>query len=197
VNPAAYLNQIFMPRERKQRGHKPAEKRRLEKEEEERKYLEAQERDVLFYDRPKNPFGLLTHEDERFFSEVHEEFKKNELDDEDAKDAFIQNVFTEMKGKELKIATSPVSKFFESLLPLCPRSELQRIMMVFKGHTRELAIHRFGSFALEKIAGHAGIWISKDLDGTVEDQQNEEWESLEKLFQSMVEVAPTASVLRW
>ena len=180
-----------MPRERKGRGQKQAEKRRLEREETERKYLAAQERDVLFYDRPKNPFGLLTHEDERFFSEVNEEFKKNQWDDEDAKEAFIQNVFAEMKGKELKIATSPVSKFFESLLPLCPRDELQRIMSVFKGHTRELAIHRFGSFALEKISGHAGFWISEELDGTVEVETNvDDSEPLQKLFEGMVEVVP-------
>jgi hypothetical protein len=180
-----------MPRERKGRGHKHAEKRKLEREEEERKYIEAQERDVLFYDRPKNPFGLLTHDDERFFSEVNEEFKKNQWDDMDAKEAFIQNVLTEMKGKELKIATSPVSKFFEQLLPLCSRSEFRRIMTVFQGHTRELAIHRFGSFVLEKISGHAGFWISKELDGAVENEPEEDSsDSLQKLFEGMVEVTP-------
>jgi hypothetical protein len=178
-----------MPRERKQRGHRHAEKRKLEREEEEKKYLESQERDVLFYDRPKNPFGLLTREDEKFFFEVYDEFKKDQWDDPDAKEAFAQNVFVEMKGKELKVATSQVGRFFEMLLAQSPKSELQRIMEIFKGHAVELAKHRFGSYALEKIAGHAGIWISKELDGTLEEEETEvQAESVEKLFDDMVGV---------
>lgn len=178
-----------MPRERKQRGHRHAEKRKAEREEEEKKYLESQERDVLFYDRPKNPFGLLTREDEKFFFEVYEEFKKDQWDDEDAKETFMKNVFMEMRGKELKVATSKVGKFLEILLAQSPRSEIQRIMTVFKGHVRELARHRFGSYALEKIAGHVGIWISKDIEGTsVEETQEEQLESLEKLFVDIVQV---------
>ena len=186
-----------MPRERKQRGHKHAEKRKLERDEEEKKYIQSQERDVLFYDRPKNPFGLLTREDEKFFFEVYDEFKKNEWDDEDAKEAFMRNVFVEMRGKELKVATSQVGKFLEMLLVQCPRSEIQRIMTVFKGHTRELARHRFGSFALEKIAGHVGVWISKDIEGTAveEEPEEEQFESFEKLFMDMMEVPQ--SILRY
>jgi hypothetical protein len=179
-----------MPRERKQRGHKHAEKRKLEREEEERKYLESQERDVLFYDRPKNPFGLLTRADETFFFEVYDEFKKDQWDDEDAKEAFIQNVLVEMKGKELKIATSQVGKFLEILLAQCPKSEVQRIMTVFKGHARELARHRFGSYALEKVSGNFGVWISREIEGTVaeESELDEQLEPLDKLFIGFVEV---------
>lgn len=178
-----------MPRERKQRGHKHAEKRKTEKEEQEKKYLELQERDVLFYDRPKFPFGLLTREDERFFFEVYDEFKKNQWDDEDAKEAFVKNVFAEMKGKELKVATHKVGQFLETLLSLSPRSEVQRIMIVFKGHVKELARHRFGSYSLEKIAGHVGVYVSKDIEGiNEEEEQDEQLESLEKLFVDIVEV---------
>ena len=179
-----------MPRERKQRGHKHAEKRRLEKEQEEQKYLENQEREALFYHRPKNPFGLLTRADEKFFNEVAEEFKKNEWHDQDAKDAFMRNVFVEMKGKELKIATSYVGRFLEMLLAECPRTEVRKLMTVFKGHVLELARHRFGSYVLEKIAGHVGVWASKDIEGTVvkEDEETEPLESLDALFLEMVEV---------
>jgi hypothetical protein len=185
-----------MPRERKQRGHRHAEKRKFEREEEEQKYIESQERDILFNDRPKNPFGLLTHEDEKFFFEVYDEFKKDQWDDADAKEAFVANVFVEMKGKELKVATSQVGRFFEMLLAQSPRSELQRIMEIFQGHTVELAKHRFGSYALEKIAGHAGVWISKELDGTLEGEEGEvQLESVEKLFENMVGVVSSVSLL--
>jgi hypothetical protein len=183
-----------MPRERKQRGHRHAEKRKLEREEEEKQYVANQERDVLFYDRPKNPFGLLTPEEEKYFFEVYDEFKKDEWDDEDAKEAFMQNVFAEMKGKELKVATSQLGKFFEMLLARCPRSELVRIMEVFKGHTVELARHRFGSYALEKVAGHAGVWISKEIDGTLGFETQQPSSSLLELFVGMVEVTPPQSV---
>jgi hypothetical protein len=179
-----------MPRERKQRGHRHAEKRKLEREDEEKQYLEIQERDVLFYDRPMNPFGMLTREDEKFFFEVYDEFKKDQWEDEDAHEAFMSNVFLEMKGKELKVATSQLGRFFEMLLARCPRREFGRIMMVFKGHTKELARHRFGSYALEKITGHAGVWISKELDGTLADEGDQDLsESIEKLLVDMVEVS--------
>ena len=184
-----------MPRERKQRGHRHAEKRKVEREEEEQKYIESQERDVLFYDRPKNPFGLLTREDEKFFFEVYDEFKKNQWDDADAKEAFVANVFAEMKGEELKVATSQVGRFFEMLLAQSPRSELQRIMEIFQGHTVELAKHRFGSYALEKIAGHAGVWILQ-LDMGVEQEEGEtQLDTIDKLFENMVGVFPSVSLL--
>jgi nucleolar protein 9 len=177
-----------MPRERKQRGHRHAEKRKVEREEVEQKYIESQERDVLFYDRPKNPFGLLTREDEKFFFEVYDEFKKNQWDDADAKETFVANVFVEMKGKELKVATSQVGRFFEMLLGQSPRSELQRIMEIFQGHTVELAKHRFGSYALEKIAGHAGVWILQ-LDRAVEQEEvGGQLDTIDKLFENMVGV---------
>ena len=68
-------------------------------------------------------------------------------------------------------------------------------MTVFKGHARELARHRFGSFALEKIAGHAGVSISRDIEGTSfeEEQQEERFESFEKLFADIVEVLLSSS----
>lgn len=179
-----------MPRERKQRGHKHAEKRKLEKEQEEKQYLENQERETLFYDRPKNPFGFLSREDEKFFGEVADEFKKNEWDDQDAKEAFMRNVFVEMKGKELKVATSFVGRFLEMLLAQCPRSEVQKLMTVFKGHIVELARHRFGSYVLEKIVGHVGVWALKDIEGTLvkEEEETERLESIDQLFTELVEV---------
>ena len=184
------VSPAHMPRERKQRGHKHAEKRKLEKEQEEKKYLENQERENLFYDRPKNPFGLLTREDEKFFSEVAQEFKKNEWDDQDAKEAFVRNVFVEMRGKELKIATSYVGRFLEMLLARCSRSEIRRLMIVFKGHVLELARHRFGSYVLEKVVGHVGLWASTDVEGTVvkEEEETERLESIDQLFSEIVEV---------
>jgi nucleolar protein 9 len=179
-----------MPRPKQQRGHRHAEKRKAERGEEERKYLASQERDSLFYSRPKNPFGLLTREDERFFSEVSSEFKKNEWLDDDAKEAFMNNVFLEMRGKELKIVTSHVGQFLEMLLAQCPKKELARIIMVFRGHMKELARHRLGSFALEKVAGYSGIWISRDIEksGVKEEGDGEQIESLEILFGEIVEV---------
>lgn len=179
-----------MPRERKQRGHRHAEKRKLDREEEEQKYLESQERDRLFYDRPKNPFGFLTREEEKYFFEVYDEFKKDQWDDEDSKEAFVQNVLAEMKGKELKVATSQVGRFFEMLLARSSRSDMQRIMGIFKGHSVELAKHRFGSFTLEKIAGHAGIWTSKEIEGNIEDEDSaENMKSVGEMFLEMVEVS--------
>jgi nucleolar protein 9 len=182
-----------MPRERKQRGHKHAEKRRTDRLDQEKKFIESQERASLFHDRPKNPFGLLTREDERFFGEVYDEFKKNEWPDEDAKEAFVNNVLVEMKGKELRVATSQVGQFLEVLLPLCPREEVRRIMSVFTGHYVELSRHRFGSFALERIAGHCGLWISEEpsnLGTTTLPDGNEDPQSrsLESLFVDMVGV---------
>lgn len=178
-----------MPHEHQRRGRKHAEKRRLEREEEERKYLASQERDVLFYDRPKHPFGMLTREDEKFFGEVYEVFKKNQWDDEDAKEAFMKNVFVEMRGKELRIATNPVGRFLELMLAHSSKSEIQRLMIAFKGHALELAKHRLGSFTLEKLSGHVGIWISKDMEGTAtNDLESQHMESLEKLFVGFAEV---------
>lgn len=178
-----------MPKERRHRGHKSAEKRKREREEEEKTYLLAQERDYALYNRPKHPFGILSHADERFFSEVGDEFEKSTWVDEDAKEVFLKNVFLEMKGKELAIATNgPVGQFLEMLLPHCPMSELQRIMAVFKGHVKELARHRFGSFALEKIAGYVATRINSQEPGMRDKGEDMTLQSVEQLFIDMIEV---------
>lgn len=94
-----------------------------------------------------------------------------------------------MKGKELKVATSQVGRFLELLLERSGRGDLQRILGVFKGHARELAKHRFGSFALEKITGHAGIWTAREIEGNMKTEESgEQMESVEKLFLGLVEV---------
>jgi hypothetical protein len=182
-----------MPRERKQRGRRHAEERALNRRDEESKLIESQEQAALFHNRPKNPFGLLTREDERFFTEVYDEFKKNEWPDADAKEAFVNNVLAEMRGKELRVVTSFAGQLLEMLLPECPRGEMRRIMGVFKGHIVELSRHRFGSFALERIVGYAGLWISEGLSGTsVKEKVGEDTQSdsLETLLVSMVEAWP-------
>jgi len=99
-------------------------------------------------------------------------------------------VFAEMKGKELKVATSQVGRFLELLLERIGRGDLQRILGVFKGHARELAKHRFGSFTLEKVSGHAGIWTTREIEGKIEIEDGvEQMESVEKLFLDLVEVS--------
>jgi len=179
-----------MPRERKQRGRKHAKQRCIHRLNEEARFIESQEQAALFHDRPKNPFGLLTREDERFFSEVFDEFKKNEWPDEDAKEAFVNNVFAEIRGKELKVATSWIGQFLEMLLPLCPTGEIRRIIGVFKRHIVELSRNRFGSYVLERIAGYAGLRISEDLSGTSMEEEGEHTQakSLESSFVTLVEV---------
>lgn len=93
-----------MPQERKKRG------RRQEKKEKQQEFRsEEQEPEQLPTERVPEDlqgqfFGLLDEQELAYFDNLDTLITANQFD-EDEKNAFIENTFAEIQGRELKIAT--------------------------------------------------------------------------------------------
>lgn len=97
-----------MPKERKKRGRRQEEKEIKEEEKEEKAALEIiSERNPIEQEHeiPQGAFfGLLDEQELAYYGNLDTLITANQFDD-DEKSAFIENTFTEIRGRELKIAT--------------------------------------------------------------------------------------------
>ncbi|ODQ56534.1 ARM repeat-containing protein [Saitoella complicata NRRL Y-17804] len=164
-----------MPKERKQRGRR-AEKKREEEDLGEDQYTEQvnegrdnyegydngyEGQEQRWPDREELPegavygqafFGILDVDEEKYFKGIEDVLTANNFGDSEERQIFIDNVFEEIKGQELKLATSPTSsKLLEQLLANAPDSALKKFFEALNGHFLELVKHRFASHVCETL----------------------------------------------
>jgi nucleolar protein 9 len=144
-----------MPKENKKRGRRADKKRRLEEANEteepskrqrqdEEKTFEANEYYLGFEQKEdgeegdigpvERPFyGLLDEEEQEYFRKAGEVLDLNQFPDADERNAFVESLYREADGKELKLANSQsCSRLFERLLRLSTPSQLKKIFQKFK-----------------------------------------------------------------
>lgn len=146
-----------MPKENKKRGRRADKKRRLEEaenieEEPNKRQRQESEHTVAnadfvaidgievegeedAYNGPgERPFyGLLDEEEAEYFRKAGEVLDLNQFPDAHERNAFVESVYREAEGKELKIANSQsCSRLFERLLRLSTASQLKKVFKTFK-----------------------------------------------------------------
>lgn len=166
-----------MPREKQKRGRRAHEK---EKREEGKRKLEDdnEEEPALKRQRPSTddapedfiplddgdhheqtgdasdtPFyGLLDTEEQEYFSRAAEILELNQFQTAEEQSIFVQSVYEEAKGKELKIACSQsCSRLLEKIIALSNTDQLRRLFGKFLGHFLHLVQHRFASHCCETL----------------------------------------------
>ncbi|EFQ98245.1 hypothetical protein MGYG_08923 [Nannizzia gypsea CBS 118893] len=114
----------------------PLDTRDTEKEQE-----QGQEDDTPFY-------GLLDAEEQEYFSKASQTLELNSFEDDDDKRLFIESVYAEARGKELKIACRQVKTLFEK----------------FTGHFLHLVQHRFASHCCECLFIRAAPIVTSEME---------------------------------
>ncbi|CAL5870391.1 uncharacterized protein PFLUO_LOCUS4627 [Penicillium psychrofluorescens] len=173
-----------MPREQKKRGRRAEQK--AHKDESERKYDDAPEEPAAkrikadepdTYEQPADyipfeqeegqpedhgpsgdmPFyGLLDAEESEYFSRASEMLELNQFQDAEERSLFVDSVYEEANGKELKIACSQgCSRLMEKLISMSNTSQIRHIFGKFLGHFLHLVQHRFASHCCETLFTHA------------------------------------------
>lgn len=150
-----------MPREHKKRGRRGEKKRKLENEDEEQAYkrskheddsaqLDAEPADFLPADEDQYeefaghepashsqpgemPFyGMLDDEEQEYFKRADEMLELNQFTDAEDRSTFLENVYREAEGKELKLANSQsCSRLMERLIQLSTASQLKDLFQKF------------------------------------------------------------------
>ncbi|KAH0537346.1 hypothetical protein FGG08_005862 [Glutinoglossum americanum] len=196
-----------MPKENKRRGRrdeKKNEKKRKRREEVEAEILSKKQRfedqaDFGLQDEHDGkqdniggaseiPFyGLLNESEQEYFKRADEMLELNQFDPAEERCLFLDNVYKEADGKELKIANSQsCSRLMERLILLSTPAQLKNLFQKFSGHFLNLVQHRFASHCCETLFIKSAPIVTQELTASLEGQQigadGEIYVSMENLF---------------
>lgn len=148
-----------MPKENKKRGRRMGDKKRKHDETEEdpslaesSKRIKSQDElqqdflkledgqddqngvDAAYPPLDKPFFGMLDEEEQEYFKHADEMLELNQFDDAESRKLFLENVWREADGKELKIANSQsCSRLMERLIQLSTSEQLKGLFQKFSG----------------------------------------------------------------
>ncbi|PHH77325.1 hypothetical protein CDD83_4144 [Cordyceps sp. RAO-2017] len=161
---------------------KPRTKRSEVREERKRKRRQEQDERRGFPKRPrKSPnddpsaaalqaekefFGLLADEEQEYFRRADEMLELNQFPSAEERDLFIDSVWREAQGKELKLASSQsCSRLMERLIQLSGPAHKKRLFEAFAGHFPSLVQHRFASHCCEALFLRSAGVVTRELAG--------------------------------
>lgn len=135
------------------------------------------------------PFlGLLTQEDQDYYSNVNNKLVLDDFESGEERSDFIEAVYRESNGKELKVASSQSSsRYLEKVIMLSQPRQLKGLFGKFMGSFTHLVQHRFSSHCCEALFLNAAPAVGHDTD---------EDDSMESLFlQAVEELKPNLGYL--
>ncbi|KAJ5950832.1 uncharacterized protein N7479_009245 [Penicillium vulpinum] len=137
-------------------------------------------------------YGLLDEEESEYFQRANEMLELNQFQDAEERSLFVDSVYSEASGKELKIACSQgCSRLMEKLISMSNTQQLRRIFSKFIGHFLHLVQHRFASHVCETLFIHAAPAVmqkAKPQPKKSDEEGEEEPElSLAEMFMAVIE----------
>lgn len=142
-------------------------------------------------------YGLLDADEQEYFSRANEILESNQFQDAEEKSLFVESVYQEANGKELKIACSQgCSRLMEKLISMSDVRQIRRMFSKFLGHFLHLVQHRFASHCCETLFIHAAPAVmqkasrsqsKKSNEGGEEDAEAESDLSLADMFMTVIE----------
>ena len=154
-------------------------------EEAQRESGDADSGDTPFY-------GLLDTEEQEYFSRASEMLESNQFGDAEERSLFVESVYREADGKELKIACSQgCSRLMEKLISMSDVRQIRRVFNKFIGHFLHLVQHRFASHCCETLFINAAPAVmqktSKQKAKQAEDGESEPDLSLADMFMTVID----------
>jgi nucleolar protein 9 len=202
-----------MPRENKQRGRRGEKKRKLEEHSERgpskrRKSTSEDRRDghdqgdivvhgdadydfISFGTRPDTMeasfLGLLTQEDQDYYANVNNKLTLNDFELDDDRSNFIDAVYRESSGKELKIASSQSSsRCLERVIMSSNPQQLKGLFQKFMGNFTHLVQHRFASHCCEALFLNAAPAVGGEIDASIDGEDSAQV-TMEQLFLQVID----------
>jgi nucleolar protein 9 len=169
------------------RDEKRKRKRKQEQEAERAKRQrvdEAADYDEGYYEQGDEPrqgnqvpekefFGLLVGEEQDYFKRADDLLELNDFPTAEDRTIFVENVFAEAQGKELRIASSQsCSRLMEKLILLSNTAQKKRLFAAFAGHFVTLVTHRFASHCCEQLFLRSAAVVSREVKLGVEAPEN-------------------------
>ena len=97
-------------------------------------------------------YGLLTEEEMEYYANVNNKITANDFESNEDRSMFIEAVYRESAGKEIKVASSQsCSRYLEKVIQLSSASQLKSLFQAFLQDLSYLVQHRFGSHCCETL----------------------------------------------
>lgn len=137
-------------------------------------------------------YGLLDEEESEYFQRANEMLELNQFQDTEERSLFVDSVYSEANGKELKIACSQgCSRLMEKLISMSNAQQLRRIFSKFVGSFLHLVQHRFASHCCETLFIHAAPAVMQktkhNKKSEEEDGEEEPELSIADMFMAVIE----------
>ncbi|KAK3347905.1 armadillo-type protein [Neurospora tetraspora] len=133
-------------------------------------------------------FGMLEEQEQEYFRHADELLELNDFPSTEERDIFLQNVYKEMRGKELKLASSQsCSRLMERLILLSNTRQKKSLFDAFGGHFISLVTHRFASHCCEKLFLQSAPVVTQELSGEYEQEPLPEGEEETEAMKSSME----------
>lgn len=117
-------------------------------------------------------FGMLTDEEQEYFRSADEKLETNDFESDEDRGYFLQSLYTEAVGKELKLASSQsCSRLMERLILLSNTRQKKRLFEAFTEHFVSLVTHRFASHCCEKLFIQSAPVVTRELSGMAEEEE--------------------------
>ncbi|KAI9697859.1 MAG: Nucleolar protein 9 [Bogoriella megaspora] len=173
-----------MPRENKKRGRRALDqKRKLEDDANDdgpdaKRVKSSDDQEFIPLAEPSNgpyedesaepnvaPFyGLLDEDEQEYFKHADDLLELNQFSTLDERELFLETVYREASGKELKIASSQsCSRLLERLILISKPGQLKLLFQKFDGHFLHLVQHRFASHCCEALFIAAAPVVTQEL----------------------------------
>ena len=210
-----------MPKEKKKRGRREEKKRKREeaiavdhaelfkrhKSEDTRESIEivvdgedgvAYEQQEpyapLGHDGPRELqfYGMLDEQEQEYFKQADSTLELEQFADSEEKNLFLNNLWKEAKGKELKISNSQsCSRLMERLIAASSPRQLKTLWGKFSTHFLNLFQHRFASHCCEALFRKAALVATLEMGTSTRNSPKEtsdegEQTSMEDLFLSCI-----------
>lgn len=109
-------------------------------------------------------FGMLADEEQEYFRSADEKLETNDFESDEDRGYFLQSLYKEAVGKELKLASSQsCSRLMERLILLSNTRQKKTLFEAFAGHFVTLLTHRFASHCCERLFIQSAPVISREL----------------------------------
>ncbi|ETN42958.1 uncharacterized protein HMPREF1541_02116 [Cyphellophora europaea CBS 101466] len=140
-------------------------------------------------DNPQRPpgdemvfHGLLDEDEQAYYASVNAKITANDFEDADEKSAFLDAVYRESRGKEMKLASSQsCSRHLERILRVSGPDQLRDFFQAILEGLTQLVQHRFGSHVCETLFLESAKHVTSDWKPDVNDTSAEK-SSIASLF---------------
>ncbi|KAF2634102.1 ARM repeat-containing protein [Massarina eburnea CBS 473.64] len=108
-------------------------------------------------------FGMLDEDEQEYFKRADEMLELNQFEGPEERKLFLESVYKEANGKELKIANSQsCSRLMERLILLSTPKQLKDLFQKFSGQFVHLVQHRFASHCCEALFIRAAPFVTQE-----------------------------------